>query len=269
MPTLPHVAGLPGMEGFFYESYGDPTAPTILCLHGFSLRGDVFERLVAQLTPQYHILAPDLRGCGRSAAMPGPLTVARYAEDAVALLDWLELPEATILGYSMGGIIAQTMARRHPDRVSELILVSTWAYKSQTPFEVLENYFGPAIYRSVGNGTVISHLSPGLLERMGFGSDPEMYDWYVEVLKGYNDRILLAQAEEIFSFDSRLWLRKLLLPTLVVTGTQDVIVPPYHATMLTHGIPNAELAVVEGAGHAVAFAQPAELARHIRTFLHR
>jgi pimeloyl-ACP methyl ester carboxylesterase len=267
MPIIPHTAHTTGIEGLYYEIQGPATAQPLLCLHGFSLRGDVFDRMIGGLTPHLQVITPDLRGCGRSDRMAGPFDVGQSVADMIALLDWLDIRRVSIVGYSFGGAVAQQLAHQYPDRIEKLILVATWAYKPQTYSELLEYYFGPAAYRMLGNKQIAQRLTPRMVEAMGLVADEAWVEWYIGVLQAYREDVLLAGAEAVFNFDSRRWLRQIDAPTLVIGGTEDIIVPPYHARMLAQGIPAAELWLLAGEGHALPFRQALTLATRLKAYL--
>jgi pimeloyl-ACP methyl ester carboxylesterase len=97
------------------------TAP-VLAIHGVSSNCRLWNWLRAE-APEIALVAPDLRGRGRSVDVGGPSSVARHAEDMVAVLDALELDRVTVCGMSMGGFVAVALATVHPERVRDLVLV--------------------------------------------------------------------------------------------------------------------------------------------------
>jgi lipase len=100
----------------------DPAAPTVIAVHGIT-GSHMSWALVAQALPQVRLIAPDLRGRGRSAGLPGPYGMARHADDLEAVMDALDLPRSIVVGHSMGGFVAAVAAHLYPDRFSEVLLV--------------------------------------------------------------------------------------------------------------------------------------------------
>ncbi|MFN8170175.1 MAG: alpha/beta hydrolase [Candidatus Nanopelagicales bacterium] len=96
--------------------------PTVLAVHGVTANHRAWNAVVAE-APDLDILAPDLRGRGRSSALPGPAGLPQHADDLVALLDHLGLDRVVVAGHSMGGLVSVVLADRHPDRVERLVLV--------------------------------------------------------------------------------------------------------------------------------------------------
>lgn len=100
----------------------DPGAPTVIAVHGITASHMAWA-VIAEAMPQVRLVAPDLRGRGRSAGLPGPFGMVRHAADLEAVIEALELPRATLVGHSMGAFVAVVAAHLHPDRFSEVFLV--------------------------------------------------------------------------------------------------------------------------------------------------
>src|SRR3954449_8827360 len=106
-----------------FDSTGD--GPAVLLVMGLGLPGDAWWRTVPVLARSHRVVTFDNRGAGRSERPAGPLTIALMAADAVAVLDAAEIARAHVYGISMGGMIAQELALRHPERVDALVLGAT------------------------------------------------------------------------------------------------------------------------------------------------
>jgi len=102
---------------------GPPGSPTLVAAHGITANHVSFDLVARELCSEMTIVAPDLRGRGRSNGITGPFGITAHADDLVALLDHLEVERATILGHSMGAWVAAYAAAAHPDRVRSLVLV--------------------------------------------------------------------------------------------------------------------------------------------------
>ena len=100
----------------------DPAAPTVIAVHGITA-SHLAWAVIAGAMPQVRLIAPDLRGRGRSAGLPGPYGMARHAADLEAVIEALELPRAILVGHSMGGFVAVVTASLYPDRFSEVFLI--------------------------------------------------------------------------------------------------------------------------------------------------
>ena len=143
--SLFRVAG-----GSLHAGRWGSTGPTVLAVHGITATHLAWLE-VAQRLPDITLLAPDLRGRGRSADLPGPYGLGAHVDDLVALLDATGCEQAVVVGHSMGGFVAVTLAARHPDRVSRLVLVDgglpTGRPEDPVPAGGIEAVLGPAAAR--------------------------------------------------------------------------------------------------------------------------
>jgi len=241
------------------------TGPCMLMVHGYMVDGGMFMAVEEGLLRHYRLLIPDLRGYGDAWNWPGPYTFEQVVADLAALVrNYTEEP-VWVFGYSMGGALAQLFARRYPELTRGLILGCTFSYKPQTPLERMQEVLLPRLLRLMPPASIAN-----LLYTQVFGSEnfpPEVITWYRKALQKTRLEVLLAHHEEIFRFDSRSWLRELHFPTLVFGGMNDLIVPPYHSEMLAKGIPEAELILYKGAGHALIFTHRRPLVRDVHRFI--
>ncbi|SEG31280.1 alpha/beta hydrolase fold [Nonomuraea solani] len=112
-----HVNGIK----LVYREEGDPSAPPLLLIHGRTANHNDWNGITQHFAARHHVIAPDLRGHGASDH-PGEYALPDMAEDIVALLDLLEIGRATLVGHSLGGVVAYHLAMSHPDRVERLVL---------------------------------------------------------------------------------------------------------------------------------------------------
>jgi 3-oxoadipate enol-lactonase len=225
--------------------------------------GDEFLGL---LDDDFELIALDNRGIGHSSRTDEPFTVADMADDAVGLLDALEIESAHVMGISMGGMIAQEIALRHPDRVRTLTLGCTYAGGEGA---------------SLADPQVIQHLAQLLMTgrteealRVGFSynvspdfaSDPrnfELVKRVAEELPGSLE-ILMLQVQAVASHDTSQRLGEISVPTLVVHGTEDQMIPVANARHIADRIPGARLEIMEGVGHAFWWERPERSAELVR-----
>lgn len=122
-PRSPRGFDAPVDGGLLHGAqWGADDAPPLLAVHGVTSHHLAWAHVAAAL-PEWRVVAPDLRGRGGSADLPGPWGMARHADDVVAVLDHLGLDRVPIVGHSMGAFVAAAAAHRHPDRISRVILV--------------------------------------------------------------------------------------------------------------------------------------------------
>lgn len=249
-----------------YSEFGDGTP--VLGVMGFSLDKRFWSPQVSAVSGTHRFITFDNRGIGWST---GPLvsTIDEMANDAVRLLDHLEVERTVVFGVSMGGTIAQRIALDHPDRVSALILAVTWARPIEymrrqhdvtrailgiKPEELLEasllKMFTPKFFE-LGRDTIDQMIksvrAEGELTREG-----------IEVLKG--------QLDAIDKFDALADLPAISCPTLVLGGKMDMIVPGFASEEIAAAIPGAQLAMLE-TGHGCMIEEMGEFNARVSEFL--
>lgn len=130
---------------------GPPGSPTVVAVHGITANHTSFDLVARELAAEMTVLAPDLRGRGRSNTITGPFGITAHVSDMVALLDHLEIAEATVLGHSMGAWVATCLAVQHPARVRAAVLVDGGIALPLAPEldvdVVLEAVLGPSVAR--------------------------------------------------------------------------------------------------------------------------
>ncbi len=204
---------------------GEPDArPVVMLLHGWIASADLNWAGVygSLIDAGYRVLAIDHRGHGRGLRPLVPFRLADCAADAAGVLRTLGLAPAVIVGYSMGGAIAQIIARDHPDVMSALILSGT-AQHWQDP--QLKNQF-----RLLEVAGIAMRLTPGTfwsygLKRVGMRPGKPTA-WLRSEINRHNPTDILEAGRELSRFDSRPWLGPQPVPTAVVMTTRDTVVPP-------------------------------------------
>ena len=241
----------------YHELHGPPGGPPIVLLEG--LGGDIpgWRRNIPRLAERLRVIAYDLRGNGRSEAPDAPTTMATYVEDTVALLDRLGVERAHVYGQSFGGMVAQELALSHPRRVRSLILACTH----------------PGGPRAVRSDRRAPKGEPWrLLYAPGF---PEAHpqhvaeDLRVAAEQPRHPEGERRQWEAMRAFDAYDRLPAISVPTLVLHGTADQMVPVENARILAERIPGAELALLEGAGHLYHSERAEEADRIVLGFVER
>lgn len=210
------------------------------------------------LVPHLDVIAYDHRGIGHSGPLRGAFTLADLADDAVGLLDALGVERAHVLGISMGGMVAQELALRHPGRVRTLALGCTFAggpTATRTPPEVVARltaaYMAGDREAAIRTGWEVN-VSPG------FAADERAFaDFRATALELASAiPVIMAQAQAIAGFDASGRLARIDVPALVVHGDADRMIPVANAHVLAAGIPGARLEILEGAGHLFFWERP-------------
>jgi len=243
------------------EGKGSP----LLFVHGFPLNGDAWSRQLDAFKATNRVLTPDLPGFGASAPAAGPASMGRYAEDLFTLCQHLETGPVVLVGHSMGGYIALAFARAYPLFLRGLVLVSTRAGADQ-PGVATARRESAALVRNGGFEVVVKGLMPKMLSTTpsSEGLAEAVHDiMWTSSLSGVAGA-LLAMADRP---DQRSHLDELRMPTLVMTGADDTLIPPSESAELARGIPRAELIVIPGAGHLVAYEQPLAFNEGLKAWL--
>ncbi len=237
----------------------------LLFVHGFPLSRGAWRKQVSELKSSYRVVASDLRGHGESETRHGPTTMAQLAEDLQALLLHLKTGPVVLIGHSMGGYVALAFAPRFPEMLRGLVLVGTKAGQDSLETVAARRATAEKV-KSEGVQVVIDAMAPKMLA-VG-NRDPAM----AEEVRGLMARskpegvigALLGMAERP---DSMATLAGISVPTLVVTGAADTLVPPEESGKLAQLIKDAQLSVIPRAGHLVAFEQADEFNRVLREWL--
>jgi len=248
-------------ERLYYTERG--AGSPLLLVHGLMVSGEMFETVLDRLAAHHRVIVPDLRGHGRSRALPPPYAARRLAADLAGLLQRLGLASAGVLGYSQGGAIAQQLALDWPERCGRLVLACTFAYNMATPREWVEGHVTPLLLRALGPRRFAQFVVAQGAQEL----DKERAAWLVDLMANQDRRLMAAAWKATMAFDSRRRLAEIACPTLIVAGSIDRAVPPHHARMLHAGIRDSRLVVVEGAGHTLIWTHPEELVRVTEDFL--
>jgi pimeloyl-ACP methyl ester carboxylesterase len=250
----------PAASRVHFEDIG--SGPPLVPIHGLMVSGRMFEPVASALSAHHRLIIPDLRGHGRSRALPPPYNTRQLAADIADILDSLGIAKADILGYSQGGAVAQQFALDRPDRCHRLILACTYAHNMATSRERFEGRLGPILLQVLGP----RRLAKLVVSRGAKELDKEGADWLSGLMASNDKKLMVSAVKEMTWFDSRQQLGEIRCPTLVIAGTADTAVPMHHARMLVDGIPNARLEVVKGAGHTLIWTHPEEFVRLIEAF---
>jgi 3-oxoadipate enol-lactonase len=240
-------------DGLYYERHG--AGEPLLLITGWTISAAVFEPVLDLYAEHFECIVYDHRGSARSQGSP-PATMGALADDASRLLTSLRVPRALVYGVSMGGMVAQELALRHAGRVRGLVLGGT------TPGGPFAPRLGPRDVFSIARGSIGERgiRAPLLFSSAFRREQPERVRELVHHFKAHGSSVAAIGAQTLASarFASLPWLDRLRAPTLVMHGERDRLVPLAASRLLASRIPDAELAVVPGAGHAYALEAPQE-----------
>jgi len=263
-----------------YQTRGS-SGPVLVLLHGIGRSLEDWESSSGPLSQNHRVYALDLPGFGRSDKPQSGYSFAYFAGVLEGFLDALQLEQVTLLGSSLGGGVALEFAFAHPERVSRLVLVDSAGFGSEVTL-------GLRILTLRGVGELLSTPSPrlvrGTLEGVFFDKGfitPEREARELELarLKGAQSAyVSVARALGTFLGGVRAeWVWSVLrrcgdlthLPTLIVWGDRDQILPPKHARVAQAHLPHAELHIFEGCGHFPQLERAEEFNALVLEFLSR
>lgn len=244
-----------GAQTLSYVSRGGRARPTVVFIHGAGGSHLVWGSQLAYVASSWRAIAPDLPGHGRSGG-PGRDSIADYAQVVVSFLDALRLGPVVVVGHSMGGAIALSLALDAPERVAGLVLVGTGARLRVAPavLDAIRTDFSAAV---------------GLVGQFAFGPEPagRLVRLSELAMCQAGQRTVYGDFAACDAFDVRSRLQEIVAPALVLTGSEDRLTPPRYAEYLASGIRGASLKIVEGAGHMVMLEAAAAVNQAIGGFL--
>jgi len=262
MPRVP-VAGCE----LHVERRGD--GEPLLLIQGLGANGMHWgEPFLAALEADFELILYDHRGTGQSGPLTGEVTTSSLAGDALALLDALELRRAHVLGFSMGGMVAQELALSAPERVLTLMLAGTSCGGTQSkPTEAaVVQALTAAVF--TGDRERVLRIGFGFVVSSEFAAGPGRFAQFAEVAKRHPASIpvLMSQQAALVAHDTYARLRGIELPALVIHGREDRLMPPINGDLLAALIPGARLEPLEGVGHLMYWEQPERTAQIVREF---
>ncbi|MGI8575329.1 MAG: alpha/beta fold hydrolase [Egibacteraceae bacterium] len=252
------------LDGVRHHYVSKGQGPPVVLVHGLGGSLHVWHGVIENLALHHHVVALDLRGHGRTAAGREAFSIKSWAADVEALIGALELPAVTLVGHSMGTLIAQHLAAQRPQLVDQLVLVggiSTFEPPAKQAYEQRAKTVEADGMDALVDDWVVGALAPrthaklpqlvGLLRELFLRNDPEQYAKACRALAGAPS----IPRERIGQ------------PTLLVVGDHDVSTPIAMTEELHRQIPVTRVRVLPSAAHWLTLEQPDALAAAILQFL--
>jgi 3-oxoadipate enol-lactonase len=239
-----------------YDVLGREEAPPLLLVMGLALASDAWESLPQALAERFRVVILDNRGVGKSTASSRGFRIRDLADDAAAVLDAARVGPAAVFGISMGGMIAQELTLRHPERVRSLVLGATFGshLRSRKP--------SPLVARDLFLVGFMARRGPPLARLLVseefLAGNRDRLDRWMGGLSRARRSVARRQLLAIARHEAEAGLGRLRVPTLVISGDQDRLVPVENSRRLARIIPRARLVELSGAGHAFPFERPIE-----------
>jgi pimeloyl-ACP methyl ester carboxylesterase len=245
----------------------------VILIGGFTMVKESWGLQVRDLARDFRVITLDNRGVGETKVPAGPFTVADMAADTAGLMDALSIRTAHVFGVSMGGLIAQVLAVDHPDRVRKAGLGCTThggGHAVQPAPEVMQA-LGRATDPTVPVEEAVRNWVPILFSRRFIEEETTRLEEFIRftVQTWPSPEGAAGQIGALSVFNVRRRLAEIRCPVLVITGSEDRMMPPENARLLAQGIPGAEHYVVDGAGHGFFFEKPEEVNRVLVEFFRK
>jgi pimeloyl-ACP methyl ester carboxylesterase len=249
----------------YYERRG--TGEPMLLIQG--LGGNSLhwgEGFLGGLEDSFELILFDNRGAGRSGALEGELTIVDLAQDAIGLLDALEIDQAHVVGISMGGMVAQEIVLAAPERVLTLTLGCTFPGGPEAKMTDMEVVGMLAEAVLSGDDERTLRVGYEVMIAAEYGEQEGAYELYSELAGQYRAPIpvLMAQLSAIVGHDTSDRLGEITAPTLVIHGTADRLMESENGELIARLIPGARLELLEGSGHMFFWEQPERSAQLVR-----
>ncbi|HXZ84989.1 MAG TPA: alpha/beta hydrolase [Myxococcota bacterium] len=254
----------------YYEEHGAGPGEPLLYLTGLgaSCQGWAVAT-VPELSRDRRNVLFDARGVGRSQDPDTPYGTADLAEDAVAVLDRLRIERAHVMGAFLGGMVAQEIALRHPQRVRSLILTGTCARltpKLRMIVELWKTGFELGIPKDLRiRNFIVWHLGDVSLEQPGLVDEIREFQMHGDI--DVDNRTFARQCEACLAHDALARLGRISAPVLAIAGDRDILTPVELQRAFASRIPNARLVCLRGVGHVVAFEVAQRFNRLVRRFM--
>jgi pimeloyl-ACP methyl ester carboxylesterase len=243
--------------------------PPVVLLHPFPANHEFWLPVAQALAGRYRVVLPDLRGHGDSGVGEGPATMEKHAGDIVHVMDDAEIGRAPLVGVSIGGYVLFEFWRRHRGRVTALVLCNTKARadsaearagRLQTASDVLDH----------GTEPFFESMIPRLLGKTTRETRPDLVEGALRMMRKMSPedvaQVQRGMAERPDSVDT---LKTINVPTLLVTGDEDVLTGVNEAELMRQHISGSRLRVIAKAGHYSLWEQPEEAVKLLRQFLDR
>lgn len=254
------------VPSFHYTEVGNPKRLAVLLIHAFPMNEKMWDQQVAALKKDYRVLTLDIRGFGRSE-LNHPYTLEFVVDDVIELLDHLKIDKAVICGLSMGGFVALRAVQRNPERFRGVVLADT---KSEPDLDSsrLGRYKGIRLIEEKGLSVFVDEFISKSLAPMPDGKKSPTFTTAKSIamankVSGVEAGLLALTTRT----DTSPELGKIQVPTLILQGELDSVIPMEAAKALNEKIRDSKLIVIPGAGHLSNLDNPQEFNAKLSAFL--
>ena len=243
----------------------DGAGPPLILIHGIGARRSNFDKLTAALRDRFTCIGYDLRGHGDSPLPAGRFGLDDLVDDLEALRAKLDIPAAHLAGHSLGGMIGPAYARRFPDRVLSLGLLSTAAFRTEDDSARVRGVV--AQMRARGIGPVLDTLTARWFTDAFIAARPDVIEWRKRQVVDTDPDVFLNVFDIYAETEMGPWLHEIAAPSLVLTGELDGACNPRLNKLIAAAMPNSELVILDGLKHAILIEATERVAPPMRRFL--
>jgi 3-oxoadipate enol-lactonase len=265
MPSISTQVVKSGDAKIFYHVLGE--GPPVILLHPFPANHELWLPVAEALATRYRLILPDLRGHGDSEAGEGPATMEKHAADIANVMDDADVGRAPLAGVSIGGYALFEFWRRYRGRAASLILVNTKAAadtpeartgRMQVANEVLES----------GTEVFFQSMIPRLLGKTTRETRPDLVNGALRMMRKMSpEDVAQVQRGMAERPDSIATLKTINVPTMILTGDEDILTGVNEAELMHRQISGSRLRLIAKAGHYSPWEQTQEVAKLLRVFL--
>jgi 3-oxoadipate enol-lactonase len=239
----------------------------IIFIHGFPFSLEMWKPQLSELSAGFRLISYDIRGHGASAVGDGQYTIDLFADDLIALIDYLSIKRPVLCGLSMGGYIALRTFERHPERIGGLILCDTKS-ESDTNEAKTKRFATMKIIKESGIDLFAGEFVKSVFCENTFSHKPEIVDEAIQIIRRNSP---LGICGAILALASRTDTTQILpsinVPTCIVAGEHDRLTPPAVAESMHKVIPGSKMHVVPNAGHMCNIENSGEFNNILLSFL--
>ena len=246
-----------------WECTGPPGAETLMLIHGVAFTAELnWGKVFVPLGRHFRVVAADLRGHGDGSALRSRFRLEDCADDVAALAGVLDIGRFAAVGYSMGGMVAQLLYRRHAPLLSGLVLCSTAGNARGSPAEQMAALSVPAMAAALRWNPMLHLMGAELfgMALLGRMDDPATRKWARAQLSRTTMATVISATRAVCEFTSDSWISQVDVPTAVVITARDRVVPPGRQLKLARAIPGASVHEVD-ADHGACITAPQLFAR--------
>ncbi|MDE2433624.1 MAG: alpha/beta fold hydrolase [Burkholderiales bacterium] len=256
----------PKLHSTLREARNGQAQHTIVLSHALGQDGSMWDAVANELAATCNVICPDTRGHGRSQTPSEPLTMTELAADAARVIDEVADGEPVIwVGLSMGGLIGQELAIRHPDKVKALVLANTTSSYSGMGREAIGQRI--ATVEAHGMGAIATSTMTRFFSEEFRAAQAATVSRHQRLLESTDPEGYTACAAALCDANTTSRLGQIKVPSLVIAGSHDVSTPVETAYALTKGIAGAQMVNLQGCAHLSAVEQPQAFAAVVGEFI--